>query len=101
MLAPTDDADRREQRHESRQLFRKIWFSGIVSIILVMGSFSAMTGLPIAFIPMWLHNPWLQFALTTPVLVWAGSAFFINAWKAVKRHTATMDTLVAIGTGSA
>lgn len=101
VLAPTDDADRREQRRESRQLLRKIWFGAIVSIILVMGSFSAMTGLPIAFIPMWLHNPWLQLALTTPVLVWAGSTFFINAWKAVKRHTATMDTLVAIGTGSA
>jgi P-type Cu+ transporter len=101
VLAAPDDADRREQRRESRQLLRKIWFSGIVSIILVIGSFSAMTGLPIAFIPMWLHNPWLQLALTTPVLVWAGSTFFINAWKAVKRHTATMDTLVAIGTGSA
>lgn len=101
VFAPTDDADRREQRRESRQLLRKIWFGAIVSIILVMGSFSAMTGLPIAFIPIWLHNPWLQLALTTPVLVWAGSAFFINAWKAVKRHTATMDTLVAIGTGSA
>ena len=101
VLAPTDDADRREQRRESRQLLRKIWFGAIVSIILVMGSFSAMTGLPIAFIPMWLHDPWLQLALTTPVLVWAGSTFFINAWKAVKRHTATMDTLVAIGTGSA
>jgi P-type Cu+ transporter len=101
VLAVPDDADRREQRRESRQLLRKIWFSGLISIILVIGSFSAMTGLPIAIIPMWWHNPWLQLGLTTPVLVWAGSAFFINAWKAVKRHTATMDTLVAIGTGSA
>jgi P-type Cu+ transporter len=101
VLAAPDDADRREQRRESRQLLRKIWFSGFISIILVIGSFSAMTGLPIALIPMWWHNPWLQLGLTTPVIVWAGSAFFINAWKAVKRHTATMDTLVAIGTGSA
>ncbi|WP_016877548.1 copper-translocating P-type ATPase, partial [Chlorogloeopsis fritschii] len=53
------------------------------------------------FIPMWLHNPWLQLVLTTPVLFWAGSEFFVNAWKALKRHTATMDTLVAIGTGTA
>jgi P-type Cu+ transporter len=101
VLAAPDDADRRTQRSESRQLSRKIWFSGFISIILVIGSFSAMTGLPSAIIPMWWHNPWLQLGLTTPVLVWAGSAFFINAWKAVKRHTATMDTLVAIGTGSA
>jgi P-type Cu+ transporter len=39
--------------------------------------------------------------LTAPVLFWAGSSFFINAWKALKRHTATMDTLVAVGTGTA
>lgn len=101
VLAAPDDADRRVQRRESRQLSRKIWFSGLVSIILVIGSLPAMTGLSIAFISMWWHNPWLQLGLTTPVLFWAGSTFFINAWKAVKRHTATMDTLVAIGTGSA
>jgi P-type Cu+ transporter len=60
-----------------------------------------MTGLPIPFIPAWMHNPWLQLVLTAPVLFWCGSSFFINAGKALKRHTATMDTLVAIGTGTA
>ncbi len=60
-----------------------------------------MTGLPIPFIPAWMHNSWLQLVLTAPVLFWCGSSFFINAWKALKRHTATMDTLVAIGTGTA
>jgi P-type Cu+ transporter len=101
VLAAPDDGNRLEQNCESRRLLRRIWFSGIVSIILVIGSFSAMTGMPIGFIPPWLHHPWLQLGLTTPVLVWAGNSFFINAWKAVKRHTATMDTLVAIGTGTA
>jgi P-type Cu+ transporter len=75
--------------------------SGIISAILVIGSLPAMTGLPIPFIPMWLHNPWLQLVLTAPVQFWAGASFYINAWKALKRHTATMDTLVAIGTGTA
>lgn len=50
---------------------------------------------------MWLHNPWLQLVLTAPVQFWCGSSFYINAWKAFKRHAATMDTLVAIGTGAA
>lgn len=86
---------------ESRTLTRKIWFSAGVSTLLVVGSIPAMTGMTTALIPMWLHNPWLQLILTTPVLFWAGRSFFVNAWKAVKRHTATMDTLVAIGTGSA
>jgi len=101
VLAPEDDAERRERQAENCKLTRKVWLSGIVSAVLVIGSLPAMTGLPIPFIPMWLHNPWFQLVLTTPVLFWAGGEFFVNAWKALKRHTATMDTLVAIGTGTA
>jgi len=100
-LAPEDDAERRERQAENQKLTRKVWLSGMVSAVLVIGSLPAMTGLPVPFIPMWLHHPWLQLVLTAPVLFWAGSGFFINAWKALKRHTATMDTLVAVGTGTA
>jgi P-type Cu+ transporter len=101
VLAPEDDAERRERRAENRKLTRKVWVSGLISAVLVVGSLPAMTGLSIPFIPMWLHNSWVQLGLTAPVLFWAGSSFFINAWKALKRHTATMDTLVAVGTGTA
>ncbi len=101
VLAPEDDAERQARQSENRDLNRKVWVSGIISAVLAIGSLPTMTGLPIPFIPMWLHNPWLQFVLTAPVLFWAGSGFYINAWKALKRHTATMDTLVAIGTGAA
>lgn len=100
-LVAEDDVERRERQTEERQLTRKVWISGIISAILVVGSLPMMTGLHIPLIPIWLHNPWLQLVLTAPVLFWAGSGFFINAWKAFKRHTATMDTLVAIGTGTA
>jgi P-type Cu+ transporter len=101
ILAPEDDAERRERLVENRQLIRKVWVSGIISVILVIGSLPMMVGLNISFLPAWMHNPWLQLMLTTFVLFWCGSSFFINAWKALKSHTATMDTLVAIGTGTA
>ncbi|HEY9659933.1 MAG TPA: heavy metal translocating P-type ATPase [Allocoleopsis sp.] len=101
VLAPEDDAERRERQAENQKLTRRVWVSGVISAILVIGSLPAMTGLPIPFIPLWLHDPWFQLVLTAPVLFWAGSGFFINAWKALKRHTATMDTLVAVGTGTA
>jgi Cu+-exporting ATPase len=101
VLAPEDDVERQARQAENRDLTRKVWVSGIISAVIVIGSLPMMTGLPIPFIPMWLHHPWLQLVLTTPVLFWAGRSFYINAWKALKRHTATMDTLVAIGTGAA
>lgn len=100
-LALEDDAERRDRQAKHRQLTRRVWVSGIISAVLVIGSLPAMTGIAIPFIPLWLHHPWLQLVLTAPVLFWAGRGFFINAWKALKRHTATMDTLVALGTGTA
>lgn len=101
MLAPEDDAERRERQAENRRLTRKVWVAGLISAVLVIGSLPMMIGLSIPLIPAWLHAAWLQWILTTPVLFWCGASFFINAWKALKRHTATMDTLVAIGTGAA
>jgi Cu+-exporting ATPase len=43
----------------------------------------------------------LLFLLTTPVMVFAGSQFFTGAWKLFKHFRADMNTLIAVGTGSA
>lgn len=101
LLSGDDDAEKATRLAESRALTRKLWVAGIISILLVVSSLPMMTGLSLPWLPTWLHNPLLQLVLTTPVLFWCGASFFINAWKALKRHAATMDTLVAIGTGSA
>ncbi|HAA33352.1 MAG TPA: cation-transporting ATPase PacS [Cyanobacteria bacterium UBA8553] len=100
-IAEEDDTEKAARLAQSRDLTRKVWVGGIISILLLIGSLPMMTGLSLPFIPMWLHNPWLQLVLTAPVQFWCGGSFYINAWKAFKRHAATMDTLVAIGTGAA
>ncbi|MBO3463091.1 heavy metal translocating P-type ATPase [Aetokthonos hydrillicola Thurmond2011] len=96
-----DDNQKRERLRETQKLTRKVVVAGIFSALLVIGSLPAMTGLHVPLIPMWLHNPWVQLVLTTPVLFWCGVSFYVNAWKAFKHHTATMDTLVALGTSTA
>jgi Cu+-exporting ATPase len=40
-------------------------------------------------------------ALTTVVLVWAGRDIYRRAWKAIRHGSADMNTLIALGTGSA
>jgi P-type Cu+ transporter len=40
-------------------------------------------------------------AVTLWVLVYAGGHFFRGAWKSFRAHNANMDTLIALGTGSA
>jgi P-type Cu+ transporter len=96
-----DDSERKSRQAESRDLKRKVWIGGIISAILVIGSIPMMMGLQIPFIPMWLHNFWLQAVLTAPVQFWCGKSFYVNSWKALKRHGATMDTLIALGTSAA
>ncbi len=91
----------KEHRQISQTLRNKLIISAIVSSILVIGGLPMMTGLNIPFIPMWLHHPWLQFILTTPVMFWCGKTFFTGAWKGLKRHSADMNTLISVGTGSA
>ena len=39
--------------------------------------------------------------LTLMVLVYAGGHFFTGAWKSARKHNANMDTLIALGTGTA
>lgn len=96
-----DDAERASQQAEARDLRRKIWLGGVVSAILIFGSLPMMTGLSLPWIPMWLHDSWLQAILAAPVQFWCGKSFYINSQKALKRHTATMDTLIALGTSAA
>ncbi|NOX68969.1 MAG: copper-translocating P-type ATPase [Gammaproteobacteria bacterium] len=45
---------------------------------------------------------WLGIGLLTiVVLVYSGGHFFVGAWKSARNHNANMDTLIALGTGTA
>lgn len=43
----------------------------------------------------------IMWLLSTPVLFWCGRGFFTNAWRQLRHHSVTMDTLVALSTGIA
>ncbi|MFK5949562.1 MAG: heavy metal translocating P-type ATPase [Methylococcales bacterium] len=66
---------------------------------------SAILSAPVVAVAMsmsqsrWVH--WFQFALTTPVVFGTGKQFFIKAWRLAKQKAANMDTLIALGVGSA
>jgi Cu+-exporting ATPase len=44
---------------------------------------------------------WLQFALATPVVLWAGWPFFERGWQSLRTRNLNMFTLIALGTGVA
>ncbi|MDF5713984.1 MAG: heavy metal translocating P-type ATPase [Rhizonema sp. NSF051] len=101
MITGVDDAEKAERLAETRSLIRKVVVGAVISIVLIGGSLPAMLGINLPWIPTWLHNPWFQLVLSAPVQFWCGYGFYINFWKALKRHTATMDTLIALGTSAA
>ncbi|MDG4867693.1 heavy metal translocating P-type ATPase [Guyparkeria sp. 1SP6A2] len=55
-------------------------------------------------LPGWLAQQtgnWIQLALATPVVLWAGKPFFIRGWQSVVNRQLNMFTLIAMGTGVA
>jgi Cu+-exporting ATPase len=46
-------------------------------------------------------STWVQFAFSTPVVLWAGGPFFQRAWASVVHRSLNMFSLIALGSGSA
>lgn len=71
----------------------------------VKTTWAVLLSLPVVTIGMLFMNmPYanqIMWLFATPVVLWFGKDFFINAWKQAKHRSANMDTLVALSTGIA
>src|SRR5271163_4861728 len=67
--------------------------------VLEMGSHIPALGLHEHVSPQ--VSTWIQFALSTPVVLWAGWPFFQRAWASIVHRSLNMFSLIALGTGSA
>ena len=68
-------------------------------VVLEMGGHIPALGLH-RMIPPSLST-WVQFALATPVVLWAGLPFYERAWASVVNRSLNMFSLIALGTGAA
>ena len=98
-----DDQQRRERQQETAiATMKRFRWQAIVALLV---------GVPVMVWGMIGDNMmvsddnrslWLVIGLVTlAVMVFAGGHFYRSAWKSLKNATATMDTLVALGTGVA
>ncbi len=46
-------------------------------------------------------SSWLELVLATPVVLWAGWPFFVQAWVSIQNRSPNMFTLIGMGTGAA
>jgi P-type Cu+ transporter len=91
-----------EEQHEIKSLSRKFWVALALTIpVLILAMSHAIPGLDIdAVIPRQIGK-WIEFGLTTPVVLWAGGFFFTRAWQSIINRSLNMFTLIAVGVGAA
>ncbi|EFB71767.1 MULTISPECIES: copper-exporting P-type ATPase CopA [Providencia] len=98
-----DEAKRRERQQEVAQanMRRFRWQSALALALGVPVMIWGMIG-DNMMLTAENNNIWLTIGvLTLLVMVFAGGHFYKNAWQSLKNGSATMDTLVALGTGAA
>jgi Cu+-exporting ATPase len=87
---------------ELADISRRFWIGLILTIpvfVLEMGSHIPALRLDELIAPM--LSTWIQFALSTPVILWAGFPFFQRGWASVVNRSLNMFSLIALGTGTA
>ncbi len=87
---------------ELADMTRRFWIGLVLALpvfILEMGSHVPALGLD-RLVPM-QASIWIQFVLSTPVVLWAGWPFFQRAWASLVTRHLNMFTLIALGTGAA
>ncbi|MCY8839824.1 copper-exporting P-type ATPase CopA [Bacillus atrophaeus] len=93
----TESPLKKEQRKQTVRLI----FSAILSFPLLWAMVSHFSFTSFIWVPDIFMNPWMQFALATPVQFVIGWPFYTGAYKALRNKSANMDVLVALGTTAA
>ncbi|MGE5620695.1 MAG: heavy metal translocating P-type ATPase [Sphingomonadaceae bacterium] len=92
-----EDAQAVATRREITQLRNKTIFALALGALIFLGSFPEW----FPWVPDFLNNRYLLWALSTPVQFWAGWRFYKGAWANARHLSANMDTLIAMGTSAA
>lgn len=102
-LSPDEAQDLEVQAREKEYLrqSRKFWIALAMTVPVTLTSMGSHFIPALHFVAAAPWRLWLELALTTPVLFWAGAEFFTGAWNAARHRAADMNTLVALGTLSA
>jgi P-type Cu+ transporter len=93
-------AGNEEENAELRDMTRRLWIGGALMLPVFVVAMAHLS--PNA--PTWVDSDpsrWMQFVLSTPVVVWAGWPFFVRGWQSLVNRSLNMFTLIAMGIGVA
>ena len=87
---------------ECQDMYRRFWIAAILTVPVVLLATAKMLPFPgLNKILSGQLSHWLQFILSTPIVLWAGSPFFERAYYSLVNRSLNMFTLIALGIGAA
>ncbi|MDX2423053.1 MAG: copper-translocating P-type ATPase [Amphritea sp.] len=92
----------KDDNTELRYMSWRFWVGAALAVPVVVLAMLPM--IPALSQQSWLNGDtsrWIQFALSTPVVWWAGWTFFTRGWRSIVTRHLNMFTLIAIGVGAA
>ncbi|HTN77962.1 MAG TPA: heavy metal translocating P-type ATPase, partial [Pirellulaceae bacterium] len=90
-----------EDDTELRDMLLRFWVATALTLPLMVIAMGPMLGLPLHH---WLSPAlagWMELALATPVVLWAGWPFFVRGVRSFWTRHLNMFTLIAVGVGAA
>ncbi len=101
-LEPVDPTHDTGPNPELRDMTRRFWIGAVLAVPVVVLEMGAhVPGLNLHhYVPPQISR-WIEFALATPVVLWAGWPFFERGWASVRNRSLNMFSLIALGTGAA
>jgi len=91
-----DELKEEEKKRELSELKLKVIVSSIISVIIFIGSFPEWFKILSVF-----SNLYVLLFLSSIVQFWAGKDFYLATSSGLRNRTASMDTLIAVGTSAA
>lgn len=90
----TENIIDKEKQKEFKALKGKLLTSIVLTIFLLIGAM-------VSSAPSILKNPYVMWLIATPVQFWIGAQYYQSTLSGLKRRSANMDTLIALGTSVA
>jgi P-type Cu+ transporter len=99
-LEPQTATAQADDNPELRDMTRRFWSAVLLGVPLIVLAMAHMIG-PLGHAISPPLGAWIEFALATPIVLWAGWPFFERGWASVKFRSPNMFTLIAMGVGVA
>jgi Cu+-exporting ATPase len=97
-LEPRTATGTEGENPELRDMSRRFWFAGIVTLpLFALAMSDAISSDPLGDLLSMRARLWLELALATPVCLWSAWPFYVRAAASIKNRSLNMFTLIGLG----